>query len=108
MCVSSITVDSVATGEWVCRVPGGANTGTQIEVLAGIECEHGDVQPVAPVNDLGDDFTGLAGRLAGRIGISVWDTSRSCSGPCPRHVSGGRCWAAWRFPPTAHADRGFV
>ena len=34
------------------------------ELLAGVEGEHGYVQPAAPVNDLGDDRTGLDGHLA--------------------------------------------
>jgi Family of unknown function (DUF6544) len=38
------------------------------EPLAGIEAEHGDVHPVAPVYDLGDNGTGLYRDFAGEIG----------------------------------------
>jgi len=38
------------------------------ELLAGVEAEHGDVHPVAPLYDLGDNGTGLDGDFAGEIG----------------------------------------
>jgi hypothetical protein len=38
------------------------------ELFAGVEGEHGDVQPVAPVKDFGDDRASLDGHFACGIG----------------------------------------
>ena len=38
------------------------------ELFAGVEAEHGDIHPVAPVYDLGDNGTGLDGHFADGIG----------------------------------------
>jgi hypothetical protein len=37
------------------------------EFFVGVEAEHGDIYPVTPVYDLGDNGTGLDGHLAGGI-----------------------------------------
>ena len=60
------------------------------ELFAGVEREHGDVQPKAPVKHLGDDRTILDGHIVCGIGDQcVGHTEIMHPPPCETRI----CWA---------------